>query len=97
MIPLTFYLSISIVGGPYLYRVSVRAMVLNATFNNISAISWLSVLLVKETRVPGEPTDLPQVTDKLYQTSFNKCRVSNYSNHVRGNIEKKENHYGKKK
>jgi len=29
-------------------------MVLNATFNNISAISWQSVLLVEETRVPGE-------------------------------------------
>ena len=29
-------------------------MVLNATFNNISAISWWSVLLVEETRVPGE-------------------------------------------
>ena len=29
-------------------------MVLNPTFNNISVISWLSVLLVEETRVPGE-------------------------------------------
>ena len=29
-------------------------MVFNATFNNISDISWLSVLLVEETRVPGE-------------------------------------------
>jgi len=29
-------------------------MVFNATFNNISVISWLSVLLVKETRVSGE-------------------------------------------
>jgi hypothetical protein len=29
-------------------------MVLNATFNNISVISWLSVLLVDETGVPGE-------------------------------------------
>jgi len=32
----------------------VRVMVFNATFNNISAISWLSVLLAEETRVPGE-------------------------------------------
>jgi hypothetical protein len=38
----------------------VRVMVFNATFNNISAISWQSVLLVEKT------TDLPQVTDKLY-------------------------------
>jgi hypothetical protein len=29
-------------------------MVLNATFNNISAISWRSVLLVEETGVLGE-------------------------------------------
>ena len=29
-------------------------MVLNAAFNNISVISWRSVLLVEETRVSGE-------------------------------------------
>jgi len=29
-------------------------MVLNATFNNISIMSWRSVLLVEETGVPGE-------------------------------------------
>jgi hypothetical protein len=29
-------------------------MVFNATFNNISVISWLSVLLVEETGIPGE-------------------------------------------
>ena len=29
-------------------------LVFNATFNNISAISWWSVLLVVETGVPGE-------------------------------------------
>jgi hypothetical protein len=33
---------------------SVRVMVFNATFNNISAISWRSVLLVEETGVPRE-------------------------------------------
>ena len=32
----------------------VRVMVFNATFNNISAISWQSVLLVEETVVPRE-------------------------------------------
>ena len=41
-------------------------MVFNATFNNISVILWRSVLLVDETGVPGETTNLPQVTDKLY-------------------------------
>ena len=34
--------------------VRVKFMMLNVTFNNISSISWLSVLLVEETRVPGE-------------------------------------------
>jgi len=29
-------------------------MVFNVTFNNISFISWRSVLLVEETGVPGE-------------------------------------------
>ena len=29
-------------------------MVFNTTFNNISVISWRSVLLVKETGGPGE-------------------------------------------
>jgi hypothetical protein len=32
----------------------IRVMVFDATFNNISVISWLSVLLVEETGVPGE-------------------------------------------
>jgi hypothetical protein len=44
----------------------VRVIVLNATFNNVSIISWQSNLLVKETGVHGETADLPQVTDKLY-------------------------------
>ena len=29
-------------------------MVFNATFNNISVISWMPVLLMEETGVPGE-------------------------------------------
>jgi hypothetical protein len=33
---------------------SVCLMVLNATFSNISVISWLTGLLVEETGVPGE-------------------------------------------
>ena len=32
--------------------------------NNISVISWQSVLLVEETRVTGENHDLSQVTDR---------------------------------
>ena len=36
------------------------------TFNNISIISWRSVLLVEETEYPDNTIDLQQVTDKLY-------------------------------
>ena len=46
--------------GPLL---GIMVMMLNDTFNNISVISWWSVLLGEET---GETTDLPQVTCKLY-------------------------------
>jgi hypothetical protein len=46
----------------------VCLMVFNATFNNISVISWRSVLLMEETgvRYLEKTSDLPQVTDKLY-------------------------------
>jgi len=37
-------------------------MVFNTTFNNISVISWRSVLLME---YPEKTTDLSQVTDKL--------------------------------
>ena len=37
-----------------LNRVRVMVMVFNATFNNISVLSWRSDLLVAETGVPGE-------------------------------------------
>ena len=35
-------------------KVKVSVMVFNATINNISVISWRSVLLVEETGLPGE-------------------------------------------
>ena len=41
-------------------------MVCNVTFNNISVISWQSVLLVGEPEDPDKTTDLSQVVDKLY-------------------------------
>jgi hypothetical protein len=43
-----------------LYMSGVGFMEFNTTFNNISVISWQSVLSVEETRVPGEnhTTDL---------------------------------------
>jgi hypothetical protein len=43
-------------------------MVFNATFNNISAISWWSVLLVVENVVSGE-NHRPVASIKTYETS----------------------------
>jgi len=40
--------------------------VLNATFSNISAISWQPVLVVEEAGVSGENTNHGQATGKLY-------------------------------
>jgi hypothetical protein len=39
--------------------------VLSATFNNILAISWRSVLLVEETRDPDITTDLSEAISQL--------------------------------
>ena len=48
----TAYIIITTVTISCKYR--VRVMMFNATFNNISAISWRSILLVEEIGVPGE-------------------------------------------
>jgi hypothetical protein len=47
----------------YIFTHGVWVMVFNATFKYISAISWWSVLLMEETRVPVG--NLPQVIGKL--------------------------------
>jgi hypothetical protein len=43
----------------------VLGRVFNATFNNITVISWRSALLVEETEYMEKTTDLPQVIDKF--------------------------------
>jgi len=49
---------------PSLLLMFVCLMVFNATFNNISIISWRSVLLVDE--IGGHEENMSQFTDKLY-------------------------------
>jgi hypothetical protein len=53
----------------------VKVMVFNATFNNISVISWQSFFFVEGTGVLGGEgiIDLPQVTDKLYPPPKKCC------------------------
>ena len=55
-------------------------MVFNATFNNISDISWQSYLLVEESGVPGEK---PQNCRKLLTNFIIYCCIEYTSRRVR--------------
>jgi len=63
-------------------RFGIRFMVFNATFNNISVILWRSVLLVKETSVPGENR---RPVSSHWQTLSHNV-VSSMPRHERGSI-----------
>ena len=51
---IAFFCDTKILHRHSLKKKTVRIMVFNITFNNISVTSWQSVLLVEETGVPGE-------------------------------------------
>jgi len=48
----------------------VMVMMSNTSLNNISFMSWRSVLLVEKREYPNKITDQSQVNDKLYNTKL---------------------------
>ena len=61
-----FYVNYTGICCPFKPNNDGQVMVFNATFNNISVISWQSVLLWRKLEYLEKINDLSQVTSKLY-------------------------------
>ena len=71
-------------GWTRVLRKGFEFKVFNATFNNISVISWWSVLLLED---PEKTTDLLEVAEKLYHIML--CQVHLTMNRVRTTIRRR--------